>query len=35
MPWNIKNTANQLKQHAHNYLVDVAVFLNRGAMITW
>ena len=34
MPWNIKYTASQLKQHAHNYLVDVAVFLNRGAMVT-
>jgi IS5 family transposase len=33
MPWNIKHTASQLKQHAHNYLVDVAVFLNRGAMV--
>ena len=32
MPWNIKYTANQLKQHAHNYLVDVVIFLNRGVM---
>lgn len=33
MPWNIKRTANQLKQYAHDYLVDVVVFLNRGVMV--
>jgi transposase, IS5 family len=34
MPWNIKRVASQLKQHAHNYLVDVVIFLNRGVMVT-
>ena len=32
MPWNIKQTAEQLLQHAHHYLVDVTIFLNRGIM---
>ncbi len=34
MPWNIKRTAKQLAQHAHSYLVDVVIFLNRGVMVT-
>ncbi len=32
MPWNIKRTAEQLVNHAHDYLVDVTIFLNRGVM---